>query len=223
MRFSALILTPVLPTKCCESPGNPERVHPYCERLQQASLAPSLVGSPWVRDADDWIVRIALHGLTGPLSIDGQDWNLTMPGHADDPRFDDAGLASVVTYLRRSWGHGEEPVREETVAEIRSAEAGRRAPWTISELLALPVAHRLDRYVGQYKVPLVPVSLVVERRGSLLVAGRGDGQLAELGELGAHAFSGSGLLMIFEVSSDGRIEGASVEFEGTSFPVSRVE
>ena len=191
--------------------------------MGQSSLAPSLVGSPWVRDADDWIVRIALHGLTGPLSIDGEDWNSTMPGHADDPRFDDAGLASVVTYLRRAWGHGEEPVREETVAEIRSAEAGRRAPWTISELLALPVAHRLDRYVGQYKVPLVPVSLVVERQGSLLVAGRGDGQMAELGELGVHAFSGSGLLMIFEASSDGGIEGASVEFEGTSFPVSRVE
>lgn len=189
----------------------------------QSSLAPSLVGSPWVRDADDWIVRIALHGLTGPLSIDGEDWNSTMPGHVGDPRFDDAGLASVVTYLRRAWGHGEEPVREETVAEIRSAEAGRRAPWTISELLALPVAHRLDRYVGQYKVPLVPVSLVVERRGSSLVAGRGDGQMAELGELGAHAFSGSGLLMIFEASSDGRIDGASVEFEGTSFPVARVE
>ena len=189
----------------------------------QSGLAPSLVGSSWIRDTDDWIVRIALHGLTGPLSIDGEEWNLTMPGHGRDPRFDDAGLASVVTYLRRAWGHGEDPVDEQVVADIRAAESERLAPWTVSELLAVPVTHRLDRYTGEYKVPLVPVTLVVERRGAMLMAGRGDGEMAELTELGVHAFSGSGLLMIFDTSEEGQIRGASVEFEGSSFPVSRVE
>ena len=185
-----------------------------------AGLAPSLVGSPWVRDADDWAVRIVLHGLTGPLRLDGVDWDLTMPGHAHDPRFDDAGVASVLTFLRRSWGHGEDPVAPETVAAIRDTEAGRSQPWTVETLRALDVGHRLDRYVGTFAVSLMPVSFDVGRVGGQLTLGRG-GAAMELDELGRHTFAGEGMMLFFEEDESGRIERARVEYQGTPFRISR--
>jgi len=188
----------------------------------QTGLAPSLVNSPWVRNADAWLVRIALHGLTGPVEIDGAKWDSTMPGHGSDPRFDDAGLAGVLTYMRRAWGHGDAPVTVETVRVIREEESGRRTPWTVAELQALEVQHRLDRYVGEYKVPMIPVSLFVEREKDQLTVGRGDGATQALVELGLHAFSAEGISAVFEVDALGDVTGARVDAQGTALTVSRV-
>lgn len=189
----------------------------------QVGLAPSLVGSSWVRDSDDWLVRIALHGLTGPVVIEGHEWNLTMPGHGFDPRFDDEGLAGVLTHLRRAWGHGEDPINPATIAAIRKQERDRKRPWTIEELRGLPIAHRLDRYIGEYKVPVVSLSLFVERNGDQLTVGRGTGESGEIDELGRHTFGGQGMSVIFLEDESGTISGARVDFQGTTFTVSRVE
>jgi len=188
----------------------------------QTGLAPSLVNSPWVRNADAWLVRIALHGLTGPVEIEGTTWNSTMPGHGSDSRFDDEGLAGVLPFLRRAWGHGDGPVSVETVRAIRGAESARRSPWTVAELRALEVRHRLDRYVGEYKVPMIPVSLFIERQEDQLAVGRGDGATQELVELGLHAFSADGISAVFEIDASGDVTGARVDAQGTALTVSRV-
>ncbi len=186
-----------------------------------AGLAPSLVSSPWVRDADAWLVRITLDGLTGPLRIDGGDWNLTMPGHRHDPRFADDGLAGVLTHLRRAWGHAGEPVTPETVARIRAETEGRGVPWTVAELLALPVEHRLDRYAGLYGIPLVGIQLEVGRKDHALTIGQGGGPSGSLTEVGDGLFVAEGMAIQFEEDDEGRIDGASVVRDGTTFPISR--
>lgn len=189
----------------------------------QVGLAPSLVGSSWVRDSDDWLVRIALHGLTGPVVIDGHEWNATMPGHGLDPRFDDQGLAGVLTHLRRAWGHGEDPIDPTTVSAIRSYGQERKQPWTVEELRALPISHRLDRYLGEYRVPVVALSLFVGRKEGQLTVGRGTGESGEIDELGRHSFGAPGMSLIFEEDDEGAITGAQVDFQGTAFSVSRVD
>ena len=186
-------------------------------------LAPSLVGSPWVRDADDWLVRIALGGLTGPIRIQGEEWNLTMPGHRHDPRFDDDSLAGLFTHLRRSWGHADEPVAPETVARIRAETAERALPWTVAELLELPIDHRLDRYVGVYSIPIVGLELAIRRDGPILSIGRREGGRAPLDEVGDGLFLAEGMTIQFEADDEGVVDGASVVREGTTFPISRVE
>jgi len=186
-------------------------------------LAPPLVASPWVRDADDWLVRIALHGLTGPLRIDGTDWNLTMPGHGHDPRFDDEALSGLLTHLRRSWGHAEEPVAPATIARIRAETADRSLPWTTRELRALPIEHRLDRYVGVYRVPIVGIELAVRRSDSSLVVGRREGGASPLDELGNGSFGSPEMMIQFELDESGAVTGASGTREGTTFPLSKVE
>jgi mono/diheme cytochrome c family protein len=195
-----------------------------CHALEgtgNAGLAPPLVGSPWVRDADEWLVRIALAGVTGPIQVDGEEWNLTMPGHAHDPRFDDEGLAGVLTHMRRAWGHAEEPVTPETVARIRAETADRVAPWTAEELLALPIEHRLDRFTGSYSVPIVGIELGVERKGSTLTLGMQGGPSGELREVGNGVFMAEGLMVEFEADDEGRVDSATVQREGTTFPISR--
>ncbi len=189
----------------------------------QPGLAPSLVGSPWVRDSEDWLVRIALGGLTGPLTIDGEEWNLTMPGHRHDPRFDDETLAGLATHLRRSWGHAADPVVPSSVARIRAETASRTAPWTVTDLRALPIVHRLDRYVGVYEVPVVGIELSIERDDELLTIGRREGGRSPLLELGDGAFMAEGLTLQFELDETGVVEGASAVRDGTTFPLAKTE
>ncbi len=186
-------------------------------------LAPPLAGSAWVRNADEWLIRIALQGLHGPIEVLGQTWNLSMPGHAHDPRFDDRALAGLLTHLRRAWGHGDEPVRPETVTRVRAETRDRRTAWTAEELLALPIEHRLDRFTGTYRVPIIGIELVVARDGNVLEVGRSKGGKAPMIELGNGLFTGEGIRMRFDLTQPGRAETARIQFGSDSVEVSRVE
>jgi mono/diheme cytochrome c family protein len=99
-------------------------------------LAPPLVASEWVlAPGPDRIARIALNGLTGPISVEGKDWNLTMVPWKDT--FDDKHIAAVLTYIRSTWGNKASPVKPEQVAAARkNAHPG---PMTSAELLQIPV------------------------------------------------------------------------------------
>jgi len=92
--------------------------------------APPLRHSPWVLGDDTRLVRILLHGLEGPITIGGRTWNAEMPAWSGS----DEELASVLTYIRREWGHGADAVDPARVAEIREATGPRAGPWTVEEL-----------------------------------------------------------------------------------------
>jgi mono/diheme cytochrome c family protein len=93
---------------------------------------PPLVGSEYVLGEEERVVRIVLHGLTGPVTVQGQAFNGAMPAWAD--QLSDAEIAAVLTYVRASWGNGAEAVTAEKVARERAATTGRTAPWTVGEL-----------------------------------------------------------------------------------------
>jgi hypothetical protein len=90
-------------------------------------------------------------------------------------------------------------------------------------LRALPISHRLDRYLGEYRVPVVALSLFVGRKEGQLTVGRGTGESGEIDELGRHSFGAPGMSLIFEEDDEGAITGAQVDFQGTAFSVSRVD
>ena len=186
-------------------------------------LAPPLVGSSWVRDADEWLARIILHGLYGPIRVAGQEWNLRMPGHGHDPRFDDETLAGLMTHLRRSWGHGDAPVSPEIVARLREATASRTQAWTAEELEALPIEYRLDRFTGAYRVPIVGIELHVERRKGQLAVGRKTGDRSPLRELREGVFEGEGMQITFEARPGEPVDSARVRFGADEVSVSRVD
>jgi mono/diheme cytochrome c family protein len=104
--------------------------------LGQAGKAPPLVGSEWVlASGGDRIVRVVLNGLTGPINVKGQEWNLTMVPWRDN--FSDEQIAGVLSYIRSSWGNNAGPI---TPALVKAARAEKHpGPETSDELLKIPV------------------------------------------------------------------------------------
>lgn len=98
-------------------------------------LAPPLMDSEWVLGSEQRIVRIVLHGLTGPVSVKGKTYRLDMPAFGS---FTDDQIAGILTYIRREWEHNAAPIEPNTVKAIRAATADRREAWVQDQLRAIP-------------------------------------------------------------------------------------
>jgi mono/diheme cytochrome c family protein len=96
---------------------------------------PPLAGSPIVNGGQARVIRIALHGLQGPITVNGKRFNNVMPPWKS---LSDADLAVVLTFVRSSWGNTGTAVSEGDVARERAATASRTTMWTIQELERSP-------------------------------------------------------------------------------------
>jgi mono/diheme cytochrome c family protein len=104
--------------------------------LGKEGTAPPLVGSEWVlAEGGNRIARIVLYGLTGPITVKGQDWNLTMLAWGGT--YNDEQIADVLTYIRSQWGNNAGPIDPQVVKAARAEGRGRYE--TSEELLKLPV------------------------------------------------------------------------------------
>jgi mono/diheme cytochrome c family protein/glucose/arabinose dehydrogenase len=101
--------------------------------LGMAGMAPPLRGSEWVHGRPEILARILVGGLTGPIRVKGDLWELDMPAVVAT----DEEIAGVLTYIRREWGHGADPVPLSVVTAARAACKSRTAPFTAAELEAL--------------------------------------------------------------------------------------
>ncbi|MGH8018841.1 MAG: DUF7133 domain-containing protein [Opitutaceae bacterium] len=90
-----------------------------------ARLAPPLVGSRWLQESDDVLVRILLHGKESP----GR--GLVMPPWR---QFDDQQIAAILTYVRREFGQQDAAVTARKVGDVRAETVARRKAWTDLEL-----------------------------------------------------------------------------------------
>ena len=82
--------------------------------------SPSRTTSPRTRRA---IADVVLHGLTGPVKVNGQDYNSVMPPMS---QLTDDEVANIVTYVLNSWGNPGGRVTQG--AGRRSAARKRRPP-----------------------------------------------------------------------------------------------
>jgi mono/diheme cytochrome c family protein len=96
--------------------------------------APPFLGSDWVLGNPNRLIRIPLAGLTGPITVNGQQWNLAMP--AMGAALPDNDLAAVLTYIRQSWGNQGSAIIPEQVKAVRAAVGSRTQPFTAEELKA---------------------------------------------------------------------------------------
>ena len=100
---------------------------------------PTLVNSEWVLGSEERLVRIVLHGVTGPIKVAGVDYNSAMPGFGPTGlNWSDDKVANVLTYIRQEWGNKAGPISAEKVAAVRAKEAARKTAWTAAELEKLP-------------------------------------------------------------------------------------
>ena len=104
-------------------------------------MFPPLAGSDWVNvNKPDRIIRMVLHGFTGPITINGKPF--TSPAPLMPPQggaLNDEQIAGVLTYVRSNFGNKAGPVAPEQVKAIREAEKARTAMWTEAEILKIPV------------------------------------------------------------------------------------
>ena len=102
--------------------------------IGQEGKAPPLVNSPWVLGPQSRLIRIVLHGMKGPITLGGKEFNGDMPSWK---AMTDEQIAGVLTYIRREWGHEAPAIDVSTVHGIRDWTQARRDGWTESELLGL--------------------------------------------------------------------------------------
>ena len=94
---------------------------------------PPLAGSEWVTGNENRLIRIVLHGLTGEVEVQGEMFSGAMPTWGG--AFSDEQIASVLTFVRRSWGNKGPAVTTDAVAKVRQLYIARKTPWTAKELL----------------------------------------------------------------------------------------
>jgi mono/diheme cytochrome c family protein len=115
----------------------PERAYGVCAPCHHANglgiphAYPSLVGTTWVNGDPELLIKVTLHGLQGPITVNGRPWNAMMPPMANLP---DGQIAAALTHSRTSWGNAASPITPAQVAKVRAEHAGRTKPWTAAEL-----------------------------------------------------------------------------------------
>lgn len=91
--------------------------------------APPLAGAKDVNGDPEKLIKILLHGLSGP--VDGKSYADIMPplgGNTDEY------IASVISYIRNDMGNKASVVKTELVKKVRQESANRTSPWTMKEL-----------------------------------------------------------------------------------------
>lgn len=101
---------------------------------------PPLAGSDWVRaPGPERIIRLVLHGMQGPVTVNGSEYNNIMIPWRETLK--DEEIAAVLTFIRgcAEWGNTAPPVSPAKVAEIRKMESSRDLPWSADELQKIPL------------------------------------------------------------------------------------
>lgn len=100
------------------------------------SLAPPLAGTEWVTGPKDRLALIVAHGLSGPIQVNGQDWNSAMPPHGMHPALEGEKLNDVLNYIRAAWNNNSEPYEPGEARALLQPYSERILPWTAKELEA---------------------------------------------------------------------------------------
>jgi len=78
---------------------------------------PPLANSDWL-NADDGVdraIRAVIAGLSGPITVNGEQYNSVMPA----VRLGDADVAHVLSYIYNAWGNNGAMVAAEDVKRVR--------------------------------------------------------------------------------------------------------
>lgn len=99
---------------------------------------PPLAGSEYAAAADPAVpIRIVMHGIQGPITVKGTTYNSLMPAYGVGVVMTDEEIASLLTYVRSSWGNTASAVTAADVAKERAATASQAGAVTADQLKPL--------------------------------------------------------------------------------------
>ncbi|MDP4128924.1 MAG: HEAT repeat domain-containing protein [Bacteroidota bacterium] len=92
-------------------------------------VAPPLAGQPRINGDPNTLIKILLHGLSGP--VDGKNYPDVMPAlGANDNRW----IASVLSYIRNDMDNKAPLIDTSMVKRVRNETAAKKGSWTLAEL-----------------------------------------------------------------------------------------
>ena len=97
---------------------------------------PPLAGVDYVTGDEDRLINILIHGLQGPIEVNGNQYNGLMPafGPTGTYNWSDEQISYVLTYIRQEWGNAAAPISAAEVAEVRAATADRTTMLSAADL-----------------------------------------------------------------------------------------
>lgn len=95
---------------------------------------PPLKDSEWLKTNPNRVAQILLHGLTGPVSVKGKVYNLTMPAQG---ALSDQQKVDVINYIRNEFAGEDAKFTAKDLMAAKSLSGKRTKPWTADELLKL--------------------------------------------------------------------------------------
>ncbi|QTN34043.1 c-type cytochrome [Akkermansiaceae bacterium] len=101
------------------------------------NLGPPLDGSEWVTGKEEVFAKLLLHGMTGPVHVNGVKYETPaeMPALSANPMFTDQKIADIMTYTRNEWSNKAAPVSPDLIKKLRKETAGRSGrPYTEQDL-----------------------------------------------------------------------------------------
>ncbi|HYF37246.1 MAG TPA: c-type cytochrome, partial [Prosthecobacter sp.] len=96
---------------------------------------PPLVESDWVNGDAARLIKIVLHGLTGPIQVDGAEFKQLAPLPMPPMGLNDQQMVDVLNYVRSHFGNNAPKIEISEVQKVRAATEGRATFWTAKELL----------------------------------------------------------------------------------------
>lgn len=103
-----------------------------------AGAFPPLAGSEFATATNVAVpIRIVLHGMQGPVTVKGTEYNGVMPAYGTGVEMTDAEVAAVLTYVRQAWGNNASAVTPQQVATERAAARPTTGPVSADELRPL--------------------------------------------------------------------------------------
>lgn len=97
---------------------------------------PPLKDSEWVINGEKRVVAILLHGIVGPLQVNGKAFNGAMP--AQGALKNNKSIAQLASYIRNEWGNKASLIYDDQVGEIRKELSSRTGPFSEADLQAIP-------------------------------------------------------------------------------------
>jgi mono/diheme cytochrome c family protein len=98
-----------------------------------ANMAPSLAKSDWVLGDTHRVIGVAVHGLMGPIKVNGEAVVGVPPIMPPHGFMKDEQLADILTYVRNAWGNKSGGISSDEISDYRKKESARVAPWTEGE------------------------------------------------------------------------------------------
>ena len=100
-----------------------------------ASGFPPLAGTKWVTGNEDRLIKVVLKGMMGALEVNGTKYAGQVPMTPYGGLLNDKEVASVLTYVRNSFGNKASVIQPEKVKQVRASIVNKKDFYNSSKLL----------------------------------------------------------------------------------------